>query len=202
MVFHPLFLGVRQRSPLRSTSSGVWIFRGRGRSRPAQGWKAPPRSARGGDPARTQSAPRGWSVPSCTGPRVHRRGDDADHADVRFLQLKRLLPQEVFWARIVSAIRLKFRVRAPSSSEERAWTGWNVSLLARETTPWWSRFTGVVMSDETSNVPKKATTRMAAAAAKIRFRIDRCAAAKPSMESPREAIPRRRPAKEIGWCIR
>ncbi len=39
---------------------------------------------------------------------------------------------------------------------------------------------------------------MTAAAAKISCRIDRCAVARPSMESPREAIPTCRPAKEIG----
>jgi len=39
-----------------------------------------------------------------------------------------------------------------------------VSLLASERTPLWSLLTGMVMNDESSSVPKKAATRMAAAA--------------------------------------
>ena len=54
------------------------------------------------------------------------------------------------------------------------------------------------MNDESSSVTMKAATRMTAAANKILCRIDRCAVSRPPMESPREAIPTCRPAKEIG----
>ena len=54
------------------------------------------------------------------------------------------------------------------------------------------------MNDESRSVAKKAATRMTAAAAKIRCRNDRCAVARPSMESPRDAIPTCRSMKEIG----